>query len=301
MSFSSQIKNELCSKGMGNKCCMRAELAAFILFSVREDKEFRILTENMEVAKRIITLVKSIYDISASVFVDTKNIGEAHMYSVTVTDSDFEAILKDLCIVRQDGTREFRIYNGMVKNECCTKAFIKGVYLACGSMTDPEKEYHLEFVTRRMRLAGDLEVLLKKFSLKPKTVLRKSRYVVYFKSGDAIADVLTVMGAVNSLMELETTQVYKDIKNNVNRKNNCDTANLQKTVDASVKQRRAIEKIIEGEKLSSLPKGLQELAQLRLDNPDASLTELGKMMPENLSKSAVNHKLRKLMEIAENM
>lgn len=300
MSFSSDIKNELCAKGTGNKCCMRAELAAFILFSARFDNDgIRILTENPFVAKRAYSFFKSVYNADAAVSVTQRSVSESNsMYYVNINEKYCEDILTDLCIARgENGEREFRIYNGMVKNECCIKSFVKGAYLAAGSMTDPKKDYHLEFVTHRKRLSGDFVVLLKKFGLEPGVVVRKSNYVVYFKAADAISDVLTVIGAVHSLMEFENTQIEKDFKNKVNRMVNCETANLQKTADASAKQLAAINKIKESGKWDALPESLSQLCEIRLSNPELSLSEICRMT--GVSKSGVNHRFRKIISIAD--
>ena len=301
MSFASDIKNELCAKGTGNKCCMRAELAAFILFSARFENGFKILTENPAVAKRVFSMIKTVYNVAASVSVTKRGVSESQsMYYVNIPEYDCENILSDLCIIRKDsGEREFRIYNGMIKNECCSKAFVRGAFLASGSMTDPHKDYHLEFVTFRHRLSGDFEVLLKKFGLSPGIVVRKSNYVIYLKAADAISDVLTVIGAVNSLMEFENTQIEKDFKNRVNRMVNCETANLQKTADAAARQLDAIRKIQAADKWESLPENLKEVANIRLSSPELSLNDICKQL--GVSKSGVNHRFRKILTIAEGL
>ncbi len=301
MSFASDIKNELCAKGTGSKCCMRAELAAFILFSARFEGSMKILTENPSVAKRIFSLLKAVYNVNPSVNVTNRSVSESNsMYYVNLEEGDLDGILSDLCITRKDsGEREFRIYNGMIKNECCEKAFVRGAFLACGSMTDPVKDYHMEFVTHRRRLSGDFEVLLKKFGLAPGIVMRKSNYVVYFKAADSIADVLTIMGAVNSLMDFENTQIEKDFKNKINRMVNCETANLQKTADAAAKQLSAIKKIKEAGKWDSLSPQLSELAEYRLCEPEASLSAICTHF--GVSKSGINHRFRKIISIAEGL
>ena len=301
MSFASDIKNELCAKGAGGKCCMRAELAAFILFSARFDGGMKILTENPVVAKRVFTHLKNVYNADTKVQVTKRVVSEFNsMYYVTVSESDVDKILTDLAITRNDeGEQEFRIYNGMVKNECCTKAFVRGAFLAAGFMTDPMKDYHLEFVTHRKRLSGDFEVLLKKFGLTPGVVVRKSNYIIYFKASDSIADVLTVIGAVNSLMEFENIQIEKEYKNNINRVVNCETANLQKTADAAARQLEAIRKIKSCDKWDGLPENIKQVAQVRLDYPEHSLAEICNVL--GISKSGANHRLRKLISIAEGL
>lgn len=296
MSFASGIKEELCRRNASGRCCERAETAAFILFSARfEDGVIKIPTENPSIAKQIMSSVKHAYGFEPSVSV------KKNLFFIVIDSENSAFILKDLCILRDGNTEEFRIYNGMIKNDCCAKAFVRGAFLACGSMTAPEKDYHLEFVTHRKRLSGDFEVLLKKFGLVPKSVVRKSNYVIYFKASDAISDVLSLIGAVNSLMEFENTVIIKDVKNNINRRSNFENANMNKTADAAVKQLAAIKKIENAGMLMSLTPELRELAELRLDNPDVSMSELCGMLNGKISKSGINHRFRKLISIAEGL
>lgn len=296
MSFASDIKEELCRRNAGSKCCCRAEIAAFVLFSARyEDEELNITTENPAVAKQVLNLIKHAYGLEPKVSV------KKNLLFINLDKASTENVLRDLNILRDDGRTEFRIYNGMIKNECCAKSFVRGVFLSCGSMTSPEKDYHLEFMTHRKRLSGDLEVLLKKFGLVPKTVMRKSNYVIYFKASDAISDVLSLMGAVNSLMEFENTVIIKDVKNNINRRANFENANMNKTADAAVKQLTAIRKIESAGMLDSLTPELKEVALLRMENPDISMTEICGLLTDRVSKSGVNHRFRKLISIAEGL
>lgn len=297
MSFASEIKEELCSrKSIGAKCCACAELAAFVLFSARfEDGCLKIPTENTSVAKQIINLLKHAYAVKPEVSV------KKNLLFININQESSSFILKELNILREDGTAEFRIYNGMIKNDCCAKSFVRGAFLSCGSMTSPEKDYHLEFVTHRKRLSGDLEVLLKKFGLAPKCVLRKSNYVIYFKAADAISDVLSLIGAVNSLMEFENTVIIKDVKNNINRRTNFENANMNKTADAAAKQLAAIKKIKNAGMLDSLKPELKEIALLRLDNPEIPLSEICGLLTDKVSKSGANHRFRKLISIAEGL
>lgn len=296
MSFASEIKEELCRHNIGSACCARAEFSAFVLFSARYDGGcIKIPTENASVAKRIIGLLKHAYGFQPEVSV------KKNLLFIVLNSGNTAYVLKDLNILRRDETAEFRIYNGMIKNECCAKSFVRGAFLSCGSMTAPEKDYHLEFLTHRKRLSGDLEVLLKKFGLMPKCVLRKSNYVVYFKAADAISDVLSLVGAVNSLMEFENTVILKDVKNNINRLTNFENANMNKTADAAAKQLNAIKKIENAGMLDSLKPELKEVALIRLENPEIPLSEICGLLTDKVSKSGVNHRFRKLISIAEGL
>ncbi len=303
MSFASEVKNELCTKGFGKNCCMRSELAAFILFTAHVDGDtIKIVTENPSVARRVFSLFKRVVGVNASVVI--KKHAAAHslsMYHVTVQRDGFR-ILRNIGVMQEmGGMANYRIDNQMLRNECCMRAFVRGVFLSCGSMVDPEKGYHLEFVTHRRRLSNDMVALLNEFEIESKVVVRKSNYVIYLKNSEFISDVLNICGATNALMELENIRILKEMKNNVNRMVNCETANVSKVVNAAVRQTEAIQKIADTITLEDLPDGLRELAYLRLENPEASLGELGAMLDPAISKSGVNHRLRKLIQIAQEL
>jgi len=187
----------------------------------------------------------------------------------------------------------------LLQRTCCKKAFLRGVFLAAGSLSDPGKGYHLELVCETREDSRLIRDLMSNFEIGAKTVERKGRFVVYLKEGDQVADFLALIRADISLLNLENVRVLKDVRNNVNRKVNCETANISKTVSASLSQIQAIEKLKLHDRLDGLPYFLKEAAELRLRYPEATLTELGEMMDPPVGKSGVNHRLRKLREIAE--
>ena len=193
------------------------------------------------------------------------------------------------------------VRNIVIQETCCKRAFIRGAFLASGSMSDPEKSYHFEIVCATREKAEQIQKIMKCFELDGKIVLRKKSFVVYLKEGSQIADVLNVMEAHVALMEFENVRILKDMRNTVNRKVNCETANINKTVSAAVKQIDDIRYIQETKGLDKLPEGLKDMALTRLTYPEASLKELGSLLTPPVGKSGVNHRLRKLSEMAEEL
>lgn len=191
--------------------------------------------------------------------------------------------------------------NILIQKECCKRAFIRGAFLASGSISAPEKFYHFEIVCTTEDKAVQLKNIIQYFNIDAKIVERKKHFVVYIKEGAGIVDILNVMEAHVALMDLENVRILKEMRNSVNRKVNCETANLKKTVSAAVKQIEDIKFIRDKVGLSVLSDNLEEMARLRLDNPDASLKELGEMLTPAVGKSGVNHRLRKICEIADDL
>ena len=189
----------------------------------------------------------------------------------------------------------------LLKNQCCMRAFLRGAFLAGGSVSDPLKTYHFEISCSSNEKALQLLQLMAQFDIEGKSILRKRHYIVYIKEGAQIVDMLNVMGAHHSLMEMENVRILKEMRNTVNRRVNCETANINKTVSAAVKQVEDITLIRDSIGFSQLSEGLREIAQLRLDYPEATLTELGRMLSAPVGKSGVNHRLRKLSMMADDL
>jgi DNA-binding protein WhiA len=312
MSFSSKTKNELTRLDEVNSCCLLAELAGIIAFAgVVKSKEgkytLKISTENSPTARRIFNLIKWNFGVNVGVQIrKTKSIKGVNNYSLYIEDNKIVyKILQEIKLIRTGKDYKdrisYRIHDKMLQSLCCQKSFIRGAFLGSGSIADPEKAYHLEIVTHHYLLSRDLCRLLEKFSLNAKVIMRKSHYVVYFKGSEHIVDFLNIIGAHKSLMSLENIRILKEMRNNVNRVVNCETANLGKTVNASVKQIKGIERIKNSIGLGDLPKSLREIAELRLEYKEASLRELGQMLNPPIGKSGVNHRLRKLENIAEGL
>ena len=306
MSFSSKVKGEL-SLHLGNgRHCEIAETAAIVNICGHtavfgEHFCLKIQTENFHVAKKCFTLLKNTFNMIAEVSV--RSSGRKHVYTVLVRDfSKAEAILKATGLLySEDGKMQLkkRIYSPVVSSICCRRAYIRGAFLSVGSVNDPEKNYHMEFVLADEFSAEQLKELINSFGLDAKVVERKEHFVVYLKEGEQIVDLLNIMEAPLALMDLENVRIMKEMRNDINRKVNCETANLNKVVGAAVKQLEDIEYIEEKIGLSSLPEQLEEIARLRLEYPDKSLKELGSFLSPPVGKSGVNHRLRKISNIAE--
>lgn len=308
MSFSSKVKGEL-SLHLGNgRHCEIAETAAFVNICghtavFREHFCLKIQTENFTVAKKCFTLLKNTFNIITDISV--RSSGRKQVYTVLVRDfSQAETILRATGILfQEDGKKriEKRIYTPVVSSICCRRAYIRGAFIAVGSVNDPEKNYHLEFVLADESLAQQLRDLVNSFGLDAKVVERKDHFVVYLKEGEQIVDLLNIMEAPLALMDLENVRIVKEMRNDINRKVNCETANLNKVVGAALKQVEDITYIEETIGLSQLPEQLEELARLRLEYPDKSLKELGSLLMTPVGKSGVNHRLRKISNIAETL
>ena len=312
MSFSSRVKDELSRQVSPARHCQIAEIAAILSLcgriQISADDRYciRIHTENVAVARKYFTLLKKTFNIVTDVTIRRNvHLRKNRVYTVTVgRHEDACRVLQAAKLIGADG--EIRenlsvIRNVVTQQACCRRAFIRGAFLAAGSVSDPEKFYHFEIVCATEAKAEQLREIMSTFDLDAKIVKRKKYYVVYIKEGSQIVDVLNVMEAPVSLMELENIRILKEMRNSVNRQVNCETANINKTVAASVKQIRDIEYIRDTMGFESLPENLEQMAQARLLKPDATLKELGEALEPPVGKSGVNHRLRRLSEIAESL
>lgn len=295
MSFTTDVKNELCRIEYENKCCMRAHLAGIIGFCgavVHDDgKEIlKIRTESTIITRRVYSLMKKLFGIKACITTTGK------ICVITVEDS--VKVLAQLGFMR-DGIIKFTADPFIVHDDCCKTAFLAGAFLGGGYVKTPKNGYHFEIKNHYRTLSRDLLDIITGMDFDAKLVMRKSEYVVYLKQSDAICDILIQMGAADAMLELCNVKILKDMRNNITRKVNCDTANITKTADAAAMQLKAIYKIKNSRGLESLPKALEQAARLRLENPEANLTELGGMITPPISKSGVNYRLKKIIKIAE--
>lgn len=294
MSFSGKVKEELARTCPPARHCRLAELAAVMDMSgeweTREDGALRVCvrSENIAVVRKCFTLLEKTFNIGNEIAVRTAVRRNLHRDS-----SAYFLYASGDCL------RAVRHAN--VQAVCCKRAFLRGAFLASGSMSDPGKSYHFEIVCNTLERAQYLCGLMQDFELDARIVRRKKNIIVYLKEGDRIVDVLNVMDAPLALMELENVRILKDMRNNVNRKVNCETANINKTVSAAVRQRDDIAYIRDTVGLLGLPEGLRDVALTRLAYPDASLKELGELLEEPVGKSGVNHRLRKLSEMADKL
>ena len=293
MSFCSDIKTELASI-RPSKCCKTPLTYGFLLFSRSFSvKRICMQTENEHTARLYSTLIKSVYG------VDTKTeTGNTKRTTYRVEIPDESDRLRVLASV------DFGIFDGKInreclERECCAAAFIRGAFLACGQISDPAVSYRVDFPVKERALAEELKALLAEHYINANISPRGNGFVVYIKRSEMIVNLLTVMGASARSLELIETTIIKSVKNNMNRARNCDSANISRTVEASIAQRRAIEYLDEKGILSALSPELIAAAQLRLQNPELSLKELCKKSSDPITVSGLNHRLKKLIEIYE--
>lgn len=312
MSFSQTAKNEICRISDEENCCRIAELSALIKTSGtinlngQHNIGFRVTTESPAIARRIYSLLKSSFNIQPEVLLKkNKQLKKNNIYMVVVNHEKGALNILKACGILNNAEKGININYGikksLISNECCRRAYIRGAFLGGGSVTNPEKTYHLEFVTHIQEHAEDLSSLINSYELNSKVIRRKSSFVVYLKEGEQIVDLLNIIGAHSSLLDLENVRIYKEMRNNVNRLVNCETANLNKTVNAAVRQVECIKFIKNTVGLKKLPPNLRQIAEVRLNHPDTSLKELGELFDPPIGKSGVNHRLRKLEQFAEEL
>lgn len=286
MSFSSNVKEELEKVIPNSRHCQVAELAAMIHFGCNirlsngYPEEITIVSENSSVSRKYFTLLKKTFMING--------ITEKVLQAVKILDESghLHSLSEEINPV-------------LLKNSCCRRAFLRGAFLCFGSMSDPNKGYHLEFVCEYEAWAEQIRQVVASFDIEARIIRRKKYYVVYLKEGAGIVDLLNVIGAHRCLMELENLRVEKEVRNSINRQVNCEAANITKTVNAANKQIQDIELLQKHYGLSNLPENLRQMAKIRLEHPESSLQELGGYLNPPVGKSGVNHRLRKLSEIAE--
>lgn len=311
MSFSTSTKNELSRVMPKEKSFAIAELAAIIRMSGTiqlmgfKKLNIKISTENAAIARKIFKLLKTHFNIHTEIMVKkNKNLKKNNNYILIITNSmGSSELLKAVGILKESGSLyiDSSIPNMLLKDDDCKRSYIRGAFLGGGSISDPEKTYHMEFVTNNEEFSIGFKNLINSFGFNSKIVSRKNNYVIYLKESDQISDLLNIMGAHSALLNLENVRIVKEMRNNVNRIVNCETANLSKTVNAAIRQMENIEYIKNTIGLDSLPKNLREIAYLRIECEDLSLKELGEMLTPPIGKSGINHRLRKIEKIAEEL
>jgi DNA-binding protein WhiA len=310
MSFSSDIKKEIAAVSGADRHCRIAEMAAILNTCCKikvadSQMSLTIQTENKYIYEKAIGILSGDfkYAIPAESLNKTVSGKKTTIYSIAVDDAKIaEKLLWATGILdRETSELRFKIDTMVTKSSCCKRAYIRCAFLTSGSVSAPEKAYHLEFVFVDSGYAEDFSCLINHFGLNSKVVGRKDSFVVYLKEGEQIVDILNIMSAHNSLLYLENLRVTKEIMNNINRKVNFQSANLNKTILASVKQVEDIEYIQKTRGLTFLSPQLEELARLRLQYPEITLKELGNSLTLPLGKSGVNHRLRKISQIADEL
>ncbi len=312
MSFSQEVKEEL-EKQIGSaRHCRIAELAVLLLsyghISVTKtgQKQLLLSTEHETIVRKYFTLLKKSFNIDNSVLkADLSTECAGHVFEGILEDETLiETVLKAVKMWDEEKKtmlKRSEVSYVLLKSACCKRAYLRGCFLCNGSMSDPKKGYHLEYLCGNEDMANQLLKVIADFDVEAKMVRRKKYYVVYVKEGAAIVELLNVMEAHVCLMNLENTRIIKEIGNYTNRTVNCETANIIKAVNAANKQIAEIERIRDKKGLDTLPPALREMAEVRLQYPDTPLGELGKYLDPPIGKSGVNHRLRKLGEIAEKL
>ncbi len=284
MSFSGKVKEELAKHISSARHCQLAELAAILHFCGQYGRDadgtytIGFETENELLVRKGFTLLKKTFNIDTGL-----GMTEDNFWALSTKIGDLNEAVSPL----------------LVKNSCCRRAFLRGAFLSVGSISDPNKGYHLEFVCTIPEQAEQIKELMGEFDIIGKIVRRKKYFVVYVKEGSAIVDLLNVFEAHKALMEFENLRILKEMRNSINRKVNCEAANINKTVNAAAKQIEDIIFLRDFYGLENLPEPLRQTAGVRLEYPDSSLKELGELMDPPVGKSGVNHRLRKLCELAE--
>lgn len=311
MSFSSKVKSEITR----NTDISREEILSMMSAIMKvsgtlafssSKLSFKITTENPSTARFIFKLLKDHLLIHGRLIVKkSSSLKKNNVYVIIISEEmGLRNLLLETGIMKDDDeifSLDYSINKRLVRNDALKKAYIKGSFLGSGSVSNPERAYHLELVTGSLEHAEELKSLINSYGLTSKVIARKNAYIVYLKEGEQIVDTLSIIGAFNSLFEFENVRIIKDMRNNVNRIVNCETANLSKTVNAAVRQVESIRLIETKIGLARLSKPLREIAEVRLDYPDESLKELGEMLNPPVGKSGVNHRLRKIEKIADEL
>ena len=296
MSFSLNVKNEI-YKQINNKHCSVAELAAIIDYcaDIGYNPLFiSICSENELLLNKFINIIDFIFNTKVDITTDNKK-----SFKIFIDD---DILINKIFNILNKNLYEEEIFSSIIVNNiCCKRAYIRGVFLGVGYICDPQKNYHLEFICNSYKQAENLKNLVNFFNIEAKCLEKKEHFIVYIKESDQIVQLLNIIEAHQALLELENIRIFKDVRNNVNRIVNCETANLNKIISAGLKQKENIEFIEKTVGLDYLPKHLKEIAILRRENPDMSLNELSQLTNPTISKSGVNHRLKKINIISENL
>lgn len=296
MSFSADVKQELCRAPLSRKCCAQAEAYGVLLYcNTFSSSEIRIITESEAFAQRLPSLFKKAFQITFDRLPD----GEGkHIF--LIRDPEKLAVVQQV-FGGEGRALALHINFGVLEENCCRISFLRGAFLAGGSVTDPQKGYHLELSTSHQSVSREMVALMRELDLEPKDAPRKGNAVIYFKQSDRIEDFLTSIGAPISAMEVMNAKLEKDLRGSVNRRVNCDAANLDKAVEAAMVQIEAIRALEEAGILTTLPEKLQEVATLRREHPADTLIQLAQRCDPPITKSALNHRLRKLIDMSKNL
>lgn len=298
-SFSANVKAELCRAAVQKRCCAVAECYGVLLYcNTFTGREIKIITESRALATRLPKLFQRAFGLDFDADPDALDRPGKLIYAIHER-SKIERIFETYGY--SPDSLALHVNLGVLEEPCCQVSFLRGAFLAGGSVTDPEKRYHLELLTAHRAVSRETYSLLLELGYQPKDTVRGGSHILYFKQSDAIEDFLTLLGAPVSAMGVMEAKVEKDLRNGINRRVNCETANITKVVDAAQEQLEAIRTLENAGKLDSLPDKLRQTARLRQEHPEATLTELAAMEDPPVTKSAMNHRLRKLISLAESV
>lgn len=298
MTFSAAAKEELCRQQVHRKCCAQAEAYGILLFcNSFTAKEIKIVTESPALSLRLPPLFWKAFRIDFDIYPEV--LGEPGKQVFGICEPEKLRTIWETYGYEPDTSVSHHINYAVLEESCDRVSFVRGAFLAGGSVTDPEKSYHLELSTSHYSVSRELSALLGEMGFSPKETVRKANYITYFKASSAIEDFLTTVGAPVQAMEIMNAKAEKQLRGGVNRRVNCDAANLGKAVDAAIEQLEAIRRVEERIGVEHLPDKLQEAARLRATNPELTLSELASLCDPPVTKSAFNHRLRKLMQLAE--
>ena len=293
MSFSTEVKNELCRVSMQRVCCTRAEAYGALLHaSAFSHKEIRLNTENAAVARRLQALLQRAF----FVVCEPQRVGQKHQ--LIITEAEQIGRIFDALGYDRKSHITYHLNRNVLEEDCCIASFLRGAFLMAGTVAGPDKKSHLELKTARQSLAGEETSLLLDLGLSPKQMRRGSAHILYFKDGTSVEDFLTRIGAPRAAMELMEAKVEKNIRNTINRQVNCETANLVKAADASARQIAAIRAVLDAHGEEGFPENLRETVRLRLEYPTDSLAELAQRFDPPISKPGLSHRLKKIIELA---
>ena len=299
-SFSYKAKAELCRAAVQRLCCARAECYGVLLYcNTFTMQEVRIITENPEFAARLPRLFHRAFGVKFDRQPADEALGSKLIFQIT----DPDKLRRVLDTLGYDPRQSLVLHVNfaLLEDDCCRTAFLRGAFLAGGSVTDPEKRYHLELSTSHIQASREVSALLQEMGFLPRSVMRGGSAVIYFKQSEHIEDLLTTLGAPVAATEIMTAKVDKEIRNGANRAMNCDMANVNKTLDAVAAQQEAIEKLEKTGQMEKLPEKIQETARLRMQNPELPLAQLAALFDPPISKSCLNHRIRKIMEEARKL
>lgn len=305
MSFTAEVKDELSRVEPKRDCCLRAELAAIVRIegtlhlTGKERFRLEVATETAPVARKAIKLLHGLYDLKTELTVRRSVLHKTNNYLITVPSQPrLAGALSELGILDGAMSLTYGILPRVVRRDCCAISYLRGAFLGGGFVADPHGDFHFELTAETEELAQDLGALMQRFEITAKVTQRRGLYTVYLKGAEPIVTFLALVGAHRALLRTEDVRIMKSMRNDVNRIVNAETANLQKAAEAAMSQIEAIHLLAEVRGLENLPPALEELARLRLEQPEVSLRELGELADPPLSKSAVYHRVRRIEELA---